>query len=59
MPKSRPKAKGRKSEPARTVIDVDDDDKEFLLGDDPAANDGTMSSPDRAVERFNRLKCPV
>ncbi|QRW04876.1 exonuclease 1 [Ceratobasidium sp. AG-Ba] len=55
MPKSRPKVKGRKSEPALTkaVIDIDDDDEDFLIGDT------RMSSPERAVERFNRLKCPV
>ncbi|QRV90778.1 exonuclease 1 [Ceratobasidium sp. AG-Ba] len=55
MPKSRLKVKGRKSEPALTkaVIDIDDDDEDFLIGDT------RMSSPERAVERFNRLKCPV
>ncbi|KAG9098530.1 Rad2 nuclease [Ceratobasidium sp. 370] len=56
MPKSRPKVKGRKSEPAltRTVIDLDDDDEEFLLG-----SDTVMSSPERAADRFHRLKCPA
>ncbi|KAG9126603.1 Rad2 nuclease [Ceratobasidium sp. 392] len=56
MPKSRPKVKGRKSEPAltRTVINIDDDDEEFLLGSDTA-----MSSPERAEDRFSRLRCPV
>ncbi|KAG8743600.1 Rad2 nuclease [Ceratobasidium sp. 414] len=56
MPKSRPKVKGRKSEPAltRTIIDLDDDDEEFLLGSDTA-----MSSPERAADRFHRLRCPA
>jgi hypothetical protein len=56
MPKSRPKAKARKSEPApaRNVIDVDDDDEEFLLGGDTA-----MSSPERAAGRLSRLRCPA
>ncbi|KAG8700522.1 Rad2 nuclease [Ceratobasidium sp. 395] len=56
MPKNRPKVKGRKSEPAltRTVIDIDDDDAEFLLGSDAA-----MSSPERAEDRFHRLRCLV
>ncbi|KAG8719437.1 Rad2 nuclease [Ceratobasidium sp. 394] len=56
MPKSRPKVKGRKSEPAltRTVLDLDDDDEEFLLGSDTG-----MSSPERAADRLRRLRCPV
>ncbi|KAF8741256.1 Xeroderma pigmentosum G I-region, partial [Rhizoctonia solani] len=61
MPKSRPKARGRKSEPAlRTEIVIDDDDEDFLLGSKVIDNnDIIISSPERAAERFNRFKCPT
>ncbi|CEL57970.1 exonuclease 1 [Rhizoctonia solani AG-1 IB] len=60
MPKSRPKARGRKSEPAlRAEIVIDDDDEDFLLGPGVVAeNDIIVSSPERAAERFSRFKCP-
>ncbi|KAL5641056.1 hypothetical protein ACGC1H_001508 [Rhizoctonia solani] len=61
MPKSRPKARGRKSEPAlRTEIVIDDDDEDFLLGSKAEAeNDIITSSPECAAERFDRFKCPT
>ncbi|KAG8762652.1 Rad2 nuclease [Ceratobasidium sp. 423] len=62
MPKARPKARGRKSEPAlRAEIVIDDDDEDFLLGSKTEAENDIiiMSSPERATERFNRFKCPA
>ncbi|KAJ1311179.1 hypothetical protein OPQ81_009680 [Rhizoctonia solani] len=61
MPKSRPKARGRKSEPAlRTEIVIDDDDEDFLLDSRTEVENDIIitSSPERAAERFNRFKCP-
>ncbi|CAE6532527.1 unnamed protein product [Rhizoctonia solani] len=62
MPKSRPKARGRKSEPAlRAEIVIDDDDEEFLFGSKTEVDDDVIitSSPQRAAERFGRFKCPT
>ncbi|CAE7169948.1 unnamed protein product [Rhizoctonia solani] len=62
MPKSRPRARGRKSEPAlRTEIVIDDDDEDFLLGCKTEAENNIIivSSPERVTERFNRFKCPT
>ncbi|CAE6449745.1 unnamed protein product [Rhizoctonia solani] len=62
MPKGRPKARGRKSEPAlRAEIVIDDDDEDFLLGSKTEVENDIIitSSPERAAERFNRFKCPA
>ncbi|CAE6432379.1 unnamed protein product [Rhizoctonia solani] len=62
MPKGRPKARGRKSEPVlRAEIVIDDDDEDFLLGSKgEVENEITItSSPERAAERFSRYKCPT
>ncbi|EUC65228.1 flap endonuclease-1 PIN domain protein [Rhizoctonia solani AG-3 Rhs1AP] len=62
MPKSRPKARGRKSEPAlRTEIVIDDDDEDFLLGSKTEVENDIIvtSSPECAARRFDRFKCPT
>ncbi|KAH7344739.1 hypothetical protein B0J17DRAFT_636656 [Rhizoctonia solani] len=62
MPKGRPKARGRKSEPAlRTEIVIDDDDEDFLLGSKAEVENEIVitSSPERTAERFSRFKYPT